>query len=132
MLGGDWSEIGHRGKPLAEIITRTLNAIAACYEIAEPAQFFATPVTTVLGIQIEARRGVEVAFERHRTFLAGISSQQTMSRDLANLLTLPSREIDRLIAVELGIEGKRLSTKDVIARGGRSPEDLHEALINWF
>ena len=55
-----------------------------------------------------------------------------MSRDLANLLTLPARDIDQLIAVELGIEGKRLSTKDVIARGGRSPEDLHEALINWF
>jgi hypothetical protein len=131
-LRGDWSEEGHRGKPLAGIVTGTLRAIASCYEIPEPARFFDSAISTVLRIQIEARRGVERTFERYRGFLAGVSREQTMSKNLSNLLTQPSREIDQLIAVELGIAGQRLDTKDVVACGGRSPEDLHEELINWF
>ena len=78
---------------------------------------------------IEARIALEKIYFRRRGYLIGLSDEFNSSQAVCGLL-LPSRiELDRMIATELGIHGKRASERDVSRNGGYG-RDTYEWMIS--
>ena len=133
LISGDFSAEMFVGNQTREGMYVTARAMSRFWKIPEPQQLFRyrCPMR-VIDIYVEARRAVEVLHARRRAYLCGVSRELDAANEACAMLGSAHYDLERRIAIELGISGQRISDSDVVRHGGFSAELLHQVLIEWF